>query len=93
MNYQEAKKRLLAAQALLADETTTREKFNSIRTLIHGINPKIDKTLAKCEEELSTLEKLHNVAVIELTLEHLPEITEKQKKQKKAILFFINTWK
>lgn len=92
MKYEEAKKRLLAAQALLSEETTTREKFSSIRTLLQGINPKIDKTLDACENELSKLEKLQGFKVIEVTLENLPELTEEQKKRKKILLFFINTW-
>ncbi len=92
MNYYEAKKKILAANALLAQETTTREKFGSICTLTKGIHPTIDKTLIRAEEQLCKVEKYIKGEVIQLSLEHLPEDTEEQKKRKKALLFFLNTW-
>ena len=92
MNYSDAHKRLLAVQALLLEPSTTREKFSSIRALLKGVHPDIDRALDACEREISTIEKFMQGAVIELMGERLPESTEEEKKRKKALLFFINTW-
>ena len=93
MEYQEAKKRLLAARALLLEPTTTYEKVSSLHAMLKGVHPALDKALAQCQDALSTLEKISSGAIIELTAENLPEETEDQKKRKKALLLFINTWK
>ena len=93
MNHREAHKRLLAVQTLLMEPTTTREKFSSIRTLIEGVNPRVDKVLADCEHQLSTWDKIEQGDVIHLTAENLPENTEEEKKRKKWLLLFIHSWK
>ena len=43
MKYVDTRKRLVAAEKLLRGETTTRQKFESVRTLIKGINSKVDR--------------------------------------------------
>ncbi|OGG72907.1 hypothetical protein A3A38_03275 [Candidatus Kaiserbacteria bacterium RIFCSPLOWO2_01_FULL_53_17] len=93
MNHHEAHKRLLAAHTLLMEPTTTREKFNSIRTLIEGVNPSLDAALARVEQELSTWDQIQDGDVIHLTAKHLPENTEEEKKRKKWLLLFINSWR
>jgi hypothetical protein len=93
MNLEEAKKRVLAAQELLNEQATTKAKFESVRTLIRGINPRIDGALNKCSKALTDLTKLQKGEVIELAAEHLPEDTEEKKKRKKALLLFIKLWK
>lgn len=93
MNPQDARDRFLASHKLLLDQSTSLEKFEQIRTLIKGINPKIDKVLAQCSKRLSQVEHLQKGEVIELTAENLPENTEEEKKRKKAILYFIKSWK
>ena len=93
MDYKEARKRILAAEALLLEPTTTREKFSSVRALIFGIHPGIDKTLVRVEEGISALEKVMGGEVIHLTAEHLPENTEDERKRKRALLLFLNAWK
>jgi len=93
MNHHEAHKRLLAAQKLLLELSTTREKFNSICVLIQGINPAVDNALAECQRQLSTLDKLQDGDVIGLSAEHLPENTEEEKRRKKWLLLFIHSWK
>ena len=92
MNYREAHRRVLAAQTLLLEPSTSREKFNSISTLIRGINPKLDDALTLCEEQLATMDKIYHGALIELSLEHLPEFSEEQKRRKRALVVFVNTW-
>lgn len=93
MNKIDIKKRILAAENLLAEETTTIEKVKSIYSLLHGINPRLDTILGKSLRAVNDVEKLQKGEVIELTLTNLPEKTEEQKKRKKAIVFLINTFK
>lgn len=88
-----SKERFLAASRLLAQETTTLEKFEEIRKLIGGINSKVDRLLELCSDALSKIEKIKKGEVIELVAEQLPEETEVKKRRKKAILFFIKNWK
>lgn len=82
-----------ATENLLNEEKTSIEKFESIRSLIKGINPKIDKALALCSQELSKLRKLQKGEVIDLIVENLPEETKEEKKRKKALLLFLVRWK
>jgi hypothetical protein len=63
-----------------------------VRSLIEGINPEIDKALLQVDGAISTVEKVLGGRVIQLGAEHLPENTEEEKKRKRALLFFINTW-
>ncbi|GEM_PF-2531928 len=83
-------KRLKAALNLLSNpELFSHSNFESIRTLVKGIDPKIDRALDSLTHSLSHLEKIHEGDVINLAAEALPEETEEQKKRKKALLFFI----
>lgn len=93
MDSREARRRLQAAQVLLIEPSTTREKFTSIRTLIEGINPSLDSVLARCDAELSTVSKIYEGEVIHLAAENLPENTEEEKKRKRYLLLFIKGWK
>lgn len=81
------------AHKLLEGETTTLEKFESVRVLIKGISPKIDQKLEAVAKAINSIEKLQKGEVIELTAENLSEETENDKKRKKAILFLIKTYK
>lgn len=85
--------KLLAANRLLNNETTSREKFEHIRTLIKGLNPKLDKTLENCSKALSKIEDLKEGDILELSAENLAENTEKEKRRKKALLFFIKNYR
>lgn len=93
MKTKELEKRLRAADKLLRGETTTRAKFESIRTQLKGINSRLDQALAKTSKALKKLEQVQKGKVIDLTLEHLPEKTKQQKKRKKALLLFFRYWK
>lgn len=88
-DYQEKIKK---AYALLAENSTSLEKFESIRSLIKGINPKIDELLDKCSKILSDYKKLQEGKVVELTVENLPQGTEKEKQRKKRLLLLIRLW-
>lgn len=88
-DYQEKIKK---AYVLLAEESTSLEKFESVRSLIKGINPKIDKLLDKCSKALSDYETLQEGKVIELTIDYLPQNTEKEKQRKKRLLLLIRLW-
>lgn len=85
-------KRFIAASALLLEPTTSREKFEQIRTLVKGAHPQLDSVLERCGKELSTFDKFLAGDVISLTAENLPETTEEEKKRKKALVFFIGSW-
>lgn len=93
MDNLNARKRLEAAQKLLVEDSTTRAQFASICTLIEGLNPAIDTSLARIEAHLSTWDKVTDGDVIILSAEHLPENTEEEKKRKKRLLLFINSWR
>lgn len=93
MQTRETKEKILAAHKLLFEETTTREKFESVRTLITGINSHVDKALATCSEALTDVEKFKQGEIIELGIEHLPENTEEEKERKRRALLFIRSWK
>ena len=75
------------------EDSTTFEKFERVRTLIQGINPAIDKALTSCSTAIGKLKKLQEGEVIELTLEALPEETDKEKRRKKAILLLLSSWR
>lgn len=92
MDYGDAKKRLLAAQALLLEPSSSLDKFGSVKTLIKGIRPELDEFLDRCDKDLSTVQKILGRDVLSLSTENLPENTEEQKKRKKAVLFFWKTW-
>lgn len=88
--------RLRAADKLLQGETTTLGQVQSVRTILKGLNPKLDTLLTSCTNALSNLDKLEKLQkgdVITLSAEVLPETTEKEKKRKKALLLFLAQWK
>ena len=84
MDSKDIQKRFEEAFKLLTQPTTNREKFESIRKLIRGYNPKVDDALTKVSNALSDVEKLTQGEFIQLTVENLPENTEEEKKKKKS---------
>jgi hypothetical protein len=88
----EIKEKIDSAHTLLLTETTTFEKFESIRKIVYGVNPRIDKQLSVVSKAFSAYSKLHAGEIIELSAQHLPAQTEKEKKRKKALLFLIQSW-
>ncbi|OGK09939.1 hypothetical protein A2767_00995 [Candidatus Roizmanbacteria bacterium RIFCSPHIGHO2_01_FULL_35_10] len=93
MDPLDIKKRIFATHKLLTEKTTSKEKLDSVKSLLKGINARIDKLLDSSSKALADLEKFHKGEIIELTAEHLPENTEEEKKKKKAFLWFIRNWK
>ncbi len=87
------REKIRAALDLLMEETTTLSKLEKIRTLISGVNPKIDKALSQVSGAINNLKKIENIEVIDLSLAVLPEKTEKDKKRKKLLLLLISSWK
>ena len=77
MKYVDTRKRLLAADKLLRGETTTRQKFESARILIKGINPKVDRAVDEVHKVLRRLEQIQDQKLIELTADNLPENTKR----------------
>ena len=93
MDTREGGTRLIAAQKLLMEETTSREKFSHVSALVKGLHPKIDEVLTNCEKALSSIDKIQGGDVIGLSADHLPENTEDEKKRKKYLLLFLNSWR
>jgi len=92
MDAKAIEKRLFAAQQILQNQTVSKETFYALRTLLHGVHPKIDLHLASAGKALTHIEKIQRGDVIALTIESLPEDTVENKKRKKAIIFFLKFW-
>ncbi|MEN9561410.1 MAG: hypothetical protein RIQ56_683 [Candidatus Parcubacteria bacterium] len=92
MDPREAKKRLLAAQTLLLEPSTTIDKFRSLRTLLYGIHPNIDEVLHVCDAQASQLQKVFEGDFLTLGLEKLPENSEEEKRRKQMLILFWNSW-
>ena len=93
INPKDIRQKFEAVQKFLETDSTTRDKFNSAKTLIAGVNPRIDSLLNTLSSQMSQMEKLQKGEVIELTAENWPENTVEEKKRKRRILLFIKTWK
>lgn len=89
----EMRKRMRAAYILLQGQEISISTFEQVRILIKGLHPGVDKKLTICSKALSTLQKIKEGDVILLSAETLPEKTENQKKQKKALLLFISAFR
>src|SRR3954463_3320815 len=92
MNYDEAKKKLLAAQTLLLEPSSSFEKFYAVKKLIAGVHPELDRALERAEKDLQSVEQILGHDFFSFAAENLPEVTEEHKKRKKAVLFFWKTW-
>ena len=92
MNYKEVQKRLDAAQRIVNASSTTPDKIRSLATLLSGINPNLDAALKEVNRSFATLEKMEKMEIITLTVEAIPEITEKDKRRKKFLLLFLKSW-
>jgi hypothetical protein len=93
LDFKDIKKRILAAEKLLNESSTTRQKFESIRKLIRGLDKNLDEHLEAASKVFSKLGKVYQKKIIDLGLEHLPDKTEKDKKRKKYLLLFLKYWK
>lgn len=85
----DAREKIIAAYDLLQQDLPISQKLSSAKTLIKGINPKLDEILEKTQDAHQNLSKVLKGDVVELSAESLPEGTEEEKKRKKAALLFI----
>lgn len=92
MDYKVIEKRLQAAHAILQVKTIDRATFDSLKTLLSGVHPRIDKILGEAGKAFKHADQLQKGDVIELVLETIPEATPEDKKRKKAILLFLKWW-
>ncbi|MBI2010304.1 MAG: hypothetical protein HYS86_03985 [Candidatus Chisholmbacteria bacterium] len=92
LDFKDLNERLKAAEKLFTEDSTSPERFRALKDLIEGINPQIDKKLAKANKILTTLEKVYKQKVIQLTAENLPEDTKEEKRRKKLLLLFLSRW-
>lgn len=88
---QASHEKINAAYNLLQEDVLSLAAFSQVVTLLKGIHPTLDKKLAISSELLEKLQKVQNGDVISLSADLLPEETEKEKKRKKALIFFINS--
>src|SRR6266581_8525140 len=86
-------KKLTSAYELLQGDVISFATFEHIRILLKGIHPVVDTKLTACSEALDALQKIQDGDMISLSAEALPENSEKEKKRKKAVLFFLGTVK
>lgn len=92
MDYKSASKRVQAAMDLLQKREINGATIDSLKTILSGINPQIDRKLLLVTREFKKLEKMQKGQVIDLVAEALPEFTPEQKKKKKALLLFLKFW-
>ena len=93
MDASSLREKIDSAIRLLSEESTTLAKVERVLTLMHGVDSRIDKRLADINRALGTLKNVSEGDVVELTLENLPEETERDKKRKRAILFLLKSIK
>lgn len=92
MDYKSVENRLTAAHTILQADSIDRSAFDSLKALLSGINPKVDKALAAAGKGFKHLDQLQKGDIIELTLEAWPDVTPEDKKRKKAFLLFFKFW-
>lgn len=93
MEAKTVQKRLLAAEDLLRRRTIDAAAITSLRTILSGINPRLDTALAAASAAAKKVDHLQKGEAISLAIDALPEFSPEDKKRKKAILFFLNCWK
>lgn len=93
MRPDDTQQKAKAALQLLLDDTTTFTKFENIKTLLLGINPKIDKLLMSCSNVIKELKNIQEGDVVELSSRNLPEHTPEQKERKRLLLLLLSFWK
>lgn len=86
-------KRMQAAGDLLQRRTIDAASLASLKTLLSGINPRLDKALVAVSTAAKKVDYLQKGEAISLAVDALPEFSAEDKKRKKAILFFLNCWK
>jgi hypothetical protein len=89
----DAHEKLESAYQLLQGGTISVSTFEHVCTILKGLHPKLDEKLDICSKALDNLQKIESGDIIALSAEGLPEDTEERKKRKKALLFFINSFK
>lgn len=87
------RKKIDAAIIILQNPRIDKASFDAVRTLIQGINPRIDSVLFECSRHLTTLIKLQKGELVILAGENLPDDTPERKKRKKTLLVFLGFWK
>lgn len=93
MDPTKIREKLTAAEILTKGDSTTVDKATSLITLLKGLDRRVDKKLKTLSKSLSTIKNIQEGNVIEFAADKLPEETEKEKKRKKAIIFFIKSIK
>lgn len=78
---------------LMSFDSTSFAKVEKVLSLMHGVDPRLDMKLDTVSRALFALKNIQEGDVVELVAENLPEGSESEKKKKKALLFFIKSWR
>lgn len=89
MKFANTQEKFNAAFDLLSGSTISLDTFHQVHSLVKGIHPRVDEKLEVVSKALKDLQKVMDGDVITLSAEHLSEKTEREKKRKKKLLFFI----
>ena len=93
LDFKDAKDRFAAAAAIFSESTTTVGKLRSVKTILSGINPKLDALLVEYDRRLASLQHLEAGEIVQLAAaEGMPESTEEEKKRKAAVLLLLKSW-
>lgn len=93
MDYKNVEKRLLAASTILDSDSLDSTAFSSLKTLLHGIHPRLDATLKSAEKAANQIDMFQKGDAVGLTAEAIPAHTPQEKKRKKYILLFLKFWR
>jgi len=83
------KEKIRAGLDLLCEETSSLGKIQKISTILKGINPTIDKHVESIFKIYGKIQQVKGGDVVGLSLEKIPEKTEKQKKYKKLVILLL----
>lgn len=86
-------RKIKAALKLLEQDKLSPDSFEQIRILLEGIDPKLDARLKSASSAYKDFQKLAHGKYIDLTLKHIPATTKEEKKRKKALLLFLNSYR
>jgi len=94
--YEDFEKRYKAARKILEEDTTSKEKFDSLYKILRGVNKKLDNLLDSTRGIWNKFENLKEGDYLDLSeeaIEKLPKNTEKRKKRKRALLLLLRNYK
>lgn len=86
-----SREKIEALEKILGSDSTGLDRVESTVVLLRGYHPQVDKKLAQVARHLGTIRNLQEGNVVELSVERLPDGTQKEKRRKRAILFLLKS--